>query len=125
MNAFVQRPDFRSRYDSLGNAQYVDALLSTARVTIPNRDQLINNLNTGAQTRAQVLRAIVESPTVEAKEFNPAYVAMQYFGYLKRDPETDGFNAWLNYLNTHPGDFRTMVGGFANSREYRSRFGQP
>ncbi|MDX6269948.1 MAG: hypothetical protein QOD28_1171 [Acidobacteriota bacterium] len=124
-NAFAQRPAFRSLYDQFSNADYVDALLRTARVSISNRDQLVNNLNSGAQTRAQVLRAIVESPAVESKEFNPAYVAMQYFGYLKRDPEADGFNAWLNYLNANPGDFRTMVNGFLNSKEYRSRFGQP
>jgi hypothetical protein len=72
-----------------------------------------------------VLRVIVESQAVQSKEFNPAFVAMQYFGYLKRDPETEGFNAWLNYLNANPNDFRTMVNGFANSKEYRSRFGQP
>jgi predicted Zn-dependent protease len=125
MNAFVQRPAFRSLYDPLSNADYVDTLLRTARVTISNRDQLVNNLNTGAQTRAQVLRAIVESPVVESKEFNPAFVAMQYFGYLKRDPETEGFNAWLNYLNANPNDFRTMVHGFVYAKEYRARFGQP
>jgi len=125
VTAFVQRPAFRSIYDSLSNADYVDTLLRTAGVTISNRDQLVSNLNAGTQTRAQVLRAIVESPAVESKEFNPAFVAMQYFGYLKRDPETEGFNAWLNYLNTHSNDFRTMVSGFVNSREYRTRFGQP
>jgi len=36
-----------------------------------------------------------------------------------------GFNAWLNYLNANPTDFRTMVRGFADSIEYRLRFGQP
>jgi predicted Zn-dependent protease len=125
INAFVQRPSFRAIYDPLSNAAYVDTLLRTAGVTISNRDQLVNNLNTGAQTRAQVLRAIVESPAVESKEFNPAYVAMQYFGYLKRDPEPAGFAAWLNYLNANSNDFRTMVNGFVNSQEYRTRFGQP
>ncbi|HJR07088.1 MAG TPA: matrixin family metalloprotease [Pyrinomonadaceae bacterium] len=124
-NAFAQRPAFRSLYDGLSNADYVDTLSRTAQVTLSNRDQLVNDLNTGAKTRAQVLRAIVESTEVFNKEYNPAFVAMQYFGYLKRDPETGGFDAWLNYLNTHPGDFRTMVVGFANSKEYRSRFGQP
>ncbi|HLL14658.1 MAG TPA: matrixin family metalloprotease [Pyrinomonadaceae bacterium] len=124
VTAFAQRPAFRSIYDHLSNADYVDTLLRTARVTISNRDQLVNNLNAGTQTRAQVLRAIVESPAVESKEFNPAFVAMQYFGYLKRDPEPEGFNAWLNYLNANSNDFRTMVNGFVNSKEYRSRFGQ-
>ena len=125
MNAFVQRPAFRAIYDQLSNAAYVDRLLSTAGVTVSNRDQLVNNLNSGAQTRAQVLRAIVENPAVESKEYNPAFVAMQYYGYLKRDPEPEGFNAWLNYLNANANDFRTMVNGFVSSREYRSRFGQP
>jgi hypothetical protein len=125
VNAFIQRPAFRSTYGSLSNADYVDTLLRTAGVTLSNRDQLVRDLDSGAQTRAQVLRAIVESPAVQSKEFNPAFVAMQYFGYLKRDPETEGFNAWLNYLNTHSNDFRTMVNGFVNSLEYRTRFGQP
>lgn len=124
-NAFVGRPAFRSLYDGLSNAAYVDTLLRTAGVTVSNRDQLVSDLNAGAKTRAQTLRAIVESQEVFNKEYNPAFVAMQYFGYLKRDPEAAGFNAWLNYLNTHPGDFRTMVNGFLNSLELRSRFGQP
>jgi hypothetical protein len=55
--------------------------------------------------------------------FNRAYVLSQYFGYPGRDPEQAGYNGWLNYFNTHPGDFRTMVNGFVNSVEYRQRFG--
>jgi predicted Zn-dependent protease len=125
VNAFMQRPAFRNTYDALSNAAYVDTLLRTAGVTLSNRDQLISDLDTQRQTRAQVLRAIVESQAVQNKEFNPAFVAMQYFGYLKRDPEPEGFNAWLAYLNSHANDFRTMVHGFVNSVEYRTRFGQP
>ncbi len=29
------------------------------------------------------------------REFNAAFVAMEYFGYLRRDPDTAGFNFWL------------------------------
>jgi hypothetical protein len=57
--------------------------------------------------------------------FNDAFVAMQYFGYLRRDPEPQGFNAWLNTLNASPANFRSMVNGFMNSVEYRRRFGTP
>jgi hypothetical protein len=56
-------------------------------------------------------------------EFNQAFVAMQYYGYLRRAPETAGYNAWLTYLNANPTDSRTMVSGFMNSLEYRLRFG--
>ena len=57
--------------------------------------------------------------------YHDAFVLMEYYGYLRRDPEAAGFNAWLNYLNAHPGDWRTMVRGFVNSVEYRKRFGNP
>jgi hypothetical protein len=140
---FTQRQEFRTAYDALSPTNFVNALLdrySLASITTPDpqnpeggtkvvlsRADLIARL--GAQgasnlTRAQVLRAIVESDEVRAAEFTRAYVAMQYYGYLRRTPETSGFNAWLNYLNAHPTDARTMVNGFVNSGEYRARFGQ-
>ena len=81
-------------------------------------------LSNGTLTRAQVLRAIADSDEVGAAEYNRAFVAMQYYGYLRRTPETAGYNDWLNYLNAHPSDFRTMVNGFMNSQEYRLRFGE-
>ncbi len=123
--AFAARSDFQRRYNGLAPAAYVDALIrSEGLTTIASRDQLISDLTSGIKSRAQILRAVVESPEVSNKESNPAFVAMQYFGYLKRDPETAGFQAWLNYLNANPTDFRTMVGGFLYSDEHRSRFGQ-
>lgn len=122
---FTNRPTFRSIYDGLSNAAYVDRLLSTAGVFLPYRDEMVNDLNTGARTRGQVLRRIAESPEVESKEYNGAFVTMEYFGYLLRDPEEPGYTNWLTYLNNNPGDFRTMVNGFLNSHEHRSRFGPP
>ena len=122
-NEFTARPDFKEMYDALSNEAYVNKLLQTAGITLSNRAQLVNDLNTGARTRGQVLRAIVESAEFYAKEYNRGFVASQYYGYLRRDIDVEGFNGWLNYLNTHPGDFRTMVNGFVNSIEYRARFG--
>jgi hypothetical protein len=141
-NGFAQRAEFLRVYPAtLPNDAYVAALMNRyglAAVTTPDpaapngpgkvvltRADLTNRLNAGQLTRAQVLRAVADSDEVSAAEFNPAFVAMQYFGYLKRDAEVSGFNAWLSYLNTHPGDFYTMVNGFVNAREYRTRFGQP
>jgi hypothetical protein len=88
-------------------------------------NESVADLNAGRKTRGQVLREIVESDAFAAATFNRAFVLSQYFGYLRRDPDRAGFNAWLNYLNAHPGDFRTMVNGFVNSVEYRLRFGRP
>ncbi len=139
-DTFAGRFEFRNVYDALSNTAYVDTLLgryNLTSITTPDpadpdgstfvtltRADLINRLNAQAMTRAQVLRALVQSREVDAVEFNGAFVAMQYYGYLRRTPEQSGYQAWLNYLNTHPTDFRTMVNGFMNSQEYRLRFGQ-
>jgi Tol biopolymer transport system component len=124
---FTQRQEFGAIYDSLSNAAYVDRLIANTGATIPaaTRDQLVADLNSGARTRAQVFRDIVNSQQFVAAAFNRVFVLMQYFGYLRRDPDPAGFQAWLNYLNANPGDFRTMVFGFVNSVEYRMRFGPP
>jgi hypothetical protein len=137
---FVGRPDFRTTA-ALSPADYVNTLMSryglasvttpdpaapngTAKVTLTRAD-LTDRLSAGSLNRAQVLRAVADSDQVAAAEFRPGFVAMQYFGYLKRDAEPSGFNAWLSYLNQNPTDFYTMVNGFMNAREYRTRFGQP
>jgi len=50
---------------------------------------------------------------------------MQYYGYLRRDPDQDGFNFWLKKLNQFNGNFinAEMVKAFITSSEYRDRFG--
>ncbi len=121
---FMSRPEFTNKYGSLTDpAAYVNALVATAGVTLPNKQQLINDLQAGRKSRAQVLREIVESVQVYQKFFNEAFVVMEYFGYLHRDPDIL-FLSWLDLLN-RTGDFRTMVNGFVNSTEYRQRFGPP
>ena len=124
---FTQRPEFGAIYDSLSNAAYVDRLIANTGATFPaaTRNQLVADLDSGAKTRAQVFREIVDNQAFVNAAFNRVFVLMQYFGYLRRDPEITGFNAWLAYLNANPNDFRTMVFGFVNSQEYRSRFGPP
>jgi hypothetical protein len=122
---FALRNEFRATLDALTNAQYVDRLIANTGVTFTNRDQQVAALDAMTKTRAQVLMEIVEDVRFvnNTTTFNRAFVLAEYFGYLRRNPETGGFNAWLNFLTAHPGDFRTMVNGFVNSAEYRMRFG--
>ncbi len=89
------------------------------------RDSLVAGLNGSTLTRAQVLRQVAESEEFALNEFNRAFVTMEYFGYLRRDPDTGGFNFWLNKLNAFNGDFvkAEMVKAFITSSEYRQRFG--
>jgi hypothetical protein len=79
----------------------------------------------GSRTRADVLRDIVESREVASIFFNRAFVAARYFGYLRRDPESPGYEMRLAYLNAKASDVRTMVNGFVNSVEYWLRSGRP
>ncbi len=120
---FMARPTFVSMYNSLSNTQYVDTLLSTAAVTLPaaTRQAMINGLNGSTLTRAQVLRQIVESNEVSTKYNHQAYAVMEYFGYLRRQPDAFYLD-WIKVLD-QSNDPRGMVTGFATSQEYRNRFG--
>jgi hypothetical protein len=93
------------------------------KVTLTTND-LINGLNGATLTKGQVLRAIAQSDEISLqKESVNAFVASQYYGYLRRAPDAGGFNNWTTFLMNNPNDFRTMVNGFVNSPEYRLRFG--
>jgi subtilisin family serine protease len=123
---FTNRTMFLARYAlTMPATEYVDTLLSTAGVSgtfnATTRQNLINGLTGGTLSRAQALRQIVDSPEVTSKYFNEAFVVMEYFGYLRRDPDALYLN-WLDVIN-QSGDPRGMVNGFANSGEYRQRFG--
>jgi len=140
-NGFVQRTRFRNAYaNTLTPEQYVDLLFQHAGVTptAAERTAAINEFG-GAQTSAEVgargraLRKVAEHGTLATQESNRAFVLMQYFGYLRRNPndpqDTDytGYDFWLTKLNQFGGNFvnAEMVLAFISSPEYRARFGQP
>jgi len=131
---WINRPAFKSMYDNMSNADYVNALYVNAGiiVTQAERQSLVNALDTASEDRAAVLLEVATNTVFRAKENNAAFVLMQYFGYLRRDPDSapdsdlSGYNFWLNKLNAFGGDFQQaeMVKAFLASSEYRSRFGQ-
>ena len=112
----------------MSNAQYVDALIANTGVPFgqADRDSLLGRLNAGQETRASVLRKVAESAAFTNNEKNQAFVMMQYFGYMRRDPDEAGFAFWLKKLNDHGGNFieAQMVRSFIVSGEYRERFGR-
>lgn len=89
------------------------------------RDSLVNGLNGATETRATVLRKVAESPFLNQRELNEAFVLMEYFGYLRRDPDVAGYVFWLDKLKSFNGSFTNaeMVKAFITSGEYRQRFG--
>ena len=132
--AWLQRTEVNAIYGGLSNAAFVQKLVDTAGVNLSNQTQLVNDLNGGQKTRAQVLRAVAESPEVDAKFYKQAFVTMEYFGYLRRDPEVcvgSPNPAQCGYIFhnerfklTADKDFleNTIVRGFIESPEYINRF---
>jgi hypothetical protein len=137
--AFVQRARFTTAFPaSMTPAQFVTRLnqniggaLSQAQVDALTAELGANNTAAG---RASVLRKVAESAELDAREKNRAYVLMQYFGYLRRNPSDApesnlnyaGWNFWLGKLEEFGGDAvrAEMVKAFIDSAEYRDRFVQ-
>jgi hypothetical protein len=127
--AWVQRPEFTQKYPlNMTGTQFIDALLLTVQqgsgVTFSSQERtaLIDDYNTNG-SRARVVQMVAENANFKAVEFNNAFVLMQYFGYLRRDPEEGGYLFWLNVLNNQqPNNFRGMVCAFLTSAEYQTRF---
>lgn len=129
---FVQREEFASRYATNNTAAaFVDALISNVRETsgvdlADARNTLINRYNTGANatsSRSLVLRDIAEGASVRAANYNAAFVLTEYFAYLHRNPDQQGYDFWLNVLDHgDANNYRGMVCSFITSTEYQRRF---
>ena len=126
VNAWVQRPAFHAAYDFLTNDRYVDSLIAHTGVsfTTNERDSLVSDLTLGTLTRAGVLQRIAEDERFVKAKSNKTFVMMEYFGYLRRDPDASGYQFWLDKLNQFDGNFERaeMVKAFLVSGEYRGRF---
>ncbi|HEV7857864.1 MAG TPA: serine hydrolase [Pyrinomonadaceae bacterium] len=123
---WVTRAEFKAAYpDGMPPTDFVNKLFDTAALApyTTERQQQIQAMTLSGKTRAQVIRDTIEMLEFRNKEYNPAFVLMQYFGYLKRDPERGGYNFWLNVLNNRePNNYRGMVCSFITSAEYQLRF---
>jgi len=128
--SFVNRPDFTQMYPlTLTPARYLDALVANTgySLTEVQRGELVRGLANGTETRGSVLRKVAENEVFVDREYNSSFVLTQYYGYLRRDPEVEGFDFWLGQMNLYPlRDItiqRAMICSFISSPEYRSRFG--
>jgi hypothetical protein len=139
MLAFVGRSRFTSAYPASMTAdEFVTKLDQNAGGVLSafEKSLLVSVLGStpaDATKRSQVLRSVAEDTDLRNRETNRAFVLMQYFGYLRRNPNDApevglnyaGYKFWLDKLNSFNGDFRgaEMVKAFITSGEYRGRFG--
>ena len=136
---FVQRSRFTTSFSTtMTPAQFVDKLFLNAGVTPSSTDRNAAIAEFGSATntsdvvaRARALRGVAENSMLNQQEFNRAFVLMQFFGYLRRNPndlpdaDYSGYDFWLAKLNQFNGNFvnAEMVKAFISSTEYRQRFG--
>ena len=122
--AWVERPAFRAAFDNLANDAFVDTLISHAAGFNGDRAAMVSGLTNGSLTRAAALRQVTENDGFVGAKSNQMFVMMEYFGYLRRDPDEQGYQFWLNKLNQFNGNFEEaeMVKSFIVSGEYRDRF---
>lgn len=136
--AFVKRSRFTLALPTtLTPTEFVDRLFANAHVPLTDSDHTAAIAEFGAAAdssdnaaRARALRRAAENSTLTRQQFNQAFVLMEYFGYLRRDPNSGqdidfaGYNFWLDKLNRFNGNFQNaeMVKAFLSSIEYRARF---
>jgi hypothetical protein len=147
---WVDRADFIAEYPTtMVRDDYIDKLFlrSGATPTQAERNQAQFAYDSGGsvkEKRAKGIRAVVDTGAVYNAEYNPAFVLMQYFGYLRRNPDSapdnnfGGYDFWLNKMNQFSlagedvRDAQTalnrmkraeMVKAFLVAGEYRGRFG--
>ncbi len=124
-------PAFNARFPQTDAVSYVGALYASAGFpgTLAERQAAVDAYNAAPSVeagRAAALRVAADSNSVRAAEFNTAFVLLQYHGYLRRNPDAEGYNFWLSKLNEFDGNYvaAEMVKAFITSIEYRQRFGQ-
>lgn len=139
MRNFVTRAEFVGLYPTTDTpTQYVDKLFLHAAITPTptERNNAIAEFGSAttasdAGARGRALLDVTQNTNFQAREMNRSFVQMEYFGYLRRNPNDApdgnfaGYDFWVTKLNNAGGNFVTseMVKAFITSGEYRRRFG--
>jgi hypothetical protein len=129
---FVGRVVFTNQYPRTMNAnQFVNTLLGSiflnSNVDLSaQRDALMALYDGTDNGRAAILRQIADSQPFIDAEYNPSFVVMEYFGYLRRNPDQGGYDFWLGQVNKFPlrnvSIQHAMACSFITSEEYQTRF---
>jgi IgA Peptidase M64/Calx-beta domain len=120
----MSRTEFAGRYNPLPNATFVDTLLQTAGVGVPQavRDAWVAALDNSSRTRAQVFREISERPEVSSRYLHEAQVVSCYYGFFTRNPD-GAYLSFLTRLDAGEITLADLANAFVNAAEYRQRFG--
>jgi hypothetical protein len=128
--SWTRRAAFKSVYDSLNDAQYVERLLANAGLKLNEGERagLAAELSNGYETRAGVLLKIIRNQQFIEQERRRSLVVLHYFGYLRRNPDDPpdtglgGVQFWVEDLE-RMNDPSRISNAFKESIEYREKRG--
>jgi len=120
----MAQEEFMNIYGGLNHAQFVDKLIQTAGVTIPNADRngWVNALNGATKSRARVFRELSERTEISTKYLHEAQVVSCYYGFFTRNPDA-AYLDFLQRLDSGQINLGDLANAFIYSSEYRRRFG--
>lgn len=127
LNSWTNNQAFKQFYDSKSNAELVNTILANTSVNWSDskRNELIKSLDSNQMSRQAALLRIVEDGSFFKREYNTAYVLMNFFGYLRRNPDDppdkdlSGLNFWRDNLDLW-GDYPNISRAFVESIEYNN-----
>ena len=129
---FAGRTEFLTKYP--GGSDFVGLLLQTAHDSsgadlTPLEGGLRQDYNSCLTSgtplticQGRAVQMVIDYPAFSEAVFNPSFVLMEYFGYLRRGADVGGYNFWLNVLNSSGNNYRGIVCAFITSAEYQLRF---
>jgi hypothetical protein len=121
---FASSPEFVATYGSLTNEQFVTLVYQNVLGRAPDAGGYafwVDELNSERRTRGRVMLEFSESTEYKGLSNNQVYVTMMYIGMLRRSPDEEGFNFWVNYLDSGNSGL-ALINGFLYSQEYADRF---
>ena len=123
-DAFAGSAEFTSTYGSLSNSDFVTLVYQNVLGRGPDAGGLsywTGLLDSGAQTRGQVMVGFSESAEYQNLMANQIYVTMTYIGLLRRSPDQGGFDYWTSVLDSGASG-TALINGFLFASEYQGRF---
>ena len=103
---FAGSREFLDRYGSVDNAAFLDRMAQNVfegGIDSAQRAQWLEQLESGAITRGQVVLALSESNGFRAATDNDVFVAIAYAETLQRAPEVADRVRWVTFLDAgHP-----------------------
>ena len=123
-DAFADAQEFIERYGSLTNEEFISKMYVNVYDRQPDSGGLIywtNILDAATLTRGQVMVEFSSAEEYLAISANQVYVTMTYMGLLRRAPEQEGFDFWVNSMDLGVSGLG-LIDDFLSSDEYAKRF---